>query len=96
MSPIFQASTLAVEADQKPKVIMTNRTHNAVILSFDPFSPSPDYSHGYVASWRRLGDLAWRMGGQETRDTVMMSTLSRHLSDIFYLCRTRLASSLRT
>ena len=78
--PIFQASTLAVEADLKPKVIMTNRTHNAVILSFDPFSPSPDYSHGYVASWRRLGDQAWRMGGQETTDTVMPS-LTHFLSD---------------
>ena len=54
---------------------MTNRTHNAVILSFDPFSPSPDYSHGYVASWRRLGDQAWRMGGQETTDTVMSASL---------------------
>ena len=71
ITDIFQASTLAVEADVKPKVIMTNRTHNAVILSFDPFSPSPDYSHGYVASWRRLGDLAWKMGGQETQNTVM-------------------------
>ena len=83
MMCILKASTLAVEADVKPKVIMTNRTHNAVILSFDPFSPSPDYSHGYVASWRRLGDLAWRMGGQETRDTVMMMlTLSLYISDI--------------
>ena len=50
---MLQASTLAVETDQRPKVLMTNRTHEAASLSFDPFSP-PGYSHGYVAQWRKV------------------------------------------
>ena len=50
---LVQASTLAVETDQRPKVLMTNRTHEAASLSFDPFSP-PGYSHGYVAQWRKV------------------------------------------
>ena len=50
---LLQASTLAVETDQRPKVLMTNRTHEAASLSFDPFSP-PGYSHGYVAQWRKV------------------------------------------
>ena len=52
---MVQASTLAVETDQRPKVLMTNRTHEAASLSFDPFSP-PGYSYGYVAQWRKVSE----------------------------------------
>ena len=44
---------------------MTNRTHDAVMLSFDPFSP-PDYTFGYVASWRMINQSVWKMGEKET------------------------------
>ena len=44
---------------------MTNRTHDAVMLSFDPFSPE-DYQHGYIASWKTINQSAWMMGEKET------------------------------
>lgn len=62
---LLQASTLVHEISQKPKVIMTNRTHDSVMLSFDPFSPS-DYNHGYVASWRKINQKVWKIREKET------------------------------
>ena len=57
--PDVLVSTLQFDQDQKPKVILTGRSHDSVTLSFDQFRP-PGYSHGYVASWReRESNNAW-------------------------------------
>ena len=57
--PDVLVSTLQHDKDQKPKVIMTDRSHDSVTLSFDQFRP-PGYIHGYVASWRETeSNNAW-------------------------------------
>ena len=44
---------------------MTDRTHDSVTLSFDPFTP-PDYTHGYVASWKMINQTVWKIQEKET------------------------------
>jgi len=66
--PDIEVSTSPFDV-QKPKVIMTNRSHDSVMLSFDQFRP-PGYTNGYVASWKEEEDGSWKTAEKEpTGDT---------------------------
>ena len=82
----MQTSTLAEEIAQKPKIIMTNRTHDAVMLSFDPFSPE-GYTHGYVASWKMINQSVWKMGEKETTGDTPSIIIDNLVPDTEYVAK---------
>lgn len=66
--PDIEVSTSPFDV-KKPKVIMTNRSHDSVMLSFDQFRP-PGYTNGYVASWKEEENGSWKTAEKEpTGDT---------------------------
>jgi hypothetical protein len=73
--PDVQVATPAFDV-QKPKVIITAKSHDSVTLAFDDFRP-PGYTHGYVASWRRADGGIWKTDA-ETGDTPSLTISPLH------------------